>query len=141
MLIIRCDEDWNKEISAGIRITIQDDEQYFIMQVPYEGLNKSVKACEKEMIRQMEMMFSGEYIFDGTGIYKRSKIYWEGQVVMCKNCDKELTTGMEVEYSERTNEYFCSPNCARDRYFDYMLSRPIDFEMEHNNLPDGCKIK
>ena len=49
----------------------------------------------------------------------------------CSNCNKTLTKEMEIEYSAWLTEYFCSPNCAEDKYFDYMLSVPIDFE----NLP------
>jgi hypothetical protein len=72
MLNVRCDEDWNKEIPAGIRIDVKDDEHFFILQIPYEMLNKDKKAVEQEIIRHLEMLYSGEYIFPGTGIYKKS---------------------------------------------------------------------
>jgi hypothetical protein len=44
---------------------------------------------------------------------------------------------MEVEHSAWLNEFFCSPSCAQDRYFEYMESTPVDFE---NKLPDGAAI-
>jgi len=44
---------------------------------------------------------------------------------------------MEVEHSAWLNEFFCSPECAEDRYFEYMESTPVDFE---NKLPDGASI-
>ena len=44
---------------------------------------------------------------------------------------------MEIEYSPWINEFFCSPDCATDRYFNYMESRPIDFE---NTLPEGVIV-
>jgi hypothetical protein len=48
-----------------------------------------------------------------------------------------LTNKMEVEYSPWINEFFCSPDCATDRYFDYMESRPVDFTQD---LPEGVKV-
>ena len=54
----------------------------------------------------------------------------------CANCEKELTTKMEVEYSAWLTEYYCSPKCATDRYFNYMESTPVDFE----NLPKGVEV-
>ena len=44
---------------------------------------------------------------------------------------------MEVEHSAWINEFFCSPDCAQDKYFEYMESTPVDFE---NKLPDGVSI-
>ena len=43
---------------------------------------------------------------------------------------------MEVEYSAWMTEYFCSPKCATDKYFNYMQSVPVDFE----NLPADVKV-
>lgn len=54
----------------------------------------------------------------------------------CANCEKELTSKMEIEYSAHITEYYCSPDCATDRYFNYLESTSIDF----SNLPDGLKI-
>lgn len=54
----------------------------------------------------------------------------------CANCEKILTSTMEIEYSAWLTEYFCSPKCATDKYFNYMESTPVDFE----NLPDGLEI-
>lgn len=56
--------------------------------------------------------------------------------ILCGHCQKPISNKTEVEYSEEINEYFCDPDCARDRYFDYMQSRPIDF-----SLDDGFVIK
>lgn len=49
----------------------------------------------------------------------------------CGNCDDVLTDQMEIEYSAWLTEYFCSPKCATDKYFNYMESASVDFE----NLP------
>ena len=57
-------------------------------------------------------------------------------VINCR-CGKPLKSGMEVEHSAWLNEFFCSPSCAQDRYFEYMESTPVDFE---NKLPDGASI-
>lgn len=54
----------------------------------------------------------------------------------CDNCEKELTTRMEVEHSAWLSEYYCSSKCATDRYFNYTESTPVDFE----NLPVGVKV-
>lgn len=54
----------------------------------------------------------------------------------CANCEKVLTTKMEVEYSAWLTEYYCSPKCATDRYFNYMESTPVDFD----NLPNGLEV-
>lgn len=47
------------------------------------------------------------------------------EVIKCKNCLKELTENMEVEYSDEINEFFCDPACAQDYYFDVMRSGPV----------------
>lgn len=57
-------------------------------------------------------------------------------VVKCR-CGKELKSEMEVEYSRWLNELFCSSACAKDRYFEYMESTPVDFE---NILPVGVVV-
>lgn len=57
-------------------------------------------------------------------------------IINCR-CGKPIKSGMEVEHSAWLNEFFCSPNCAQDRYFDYMESTPVDFE---NKLPDGASV-
>ena len=44
---------------------------------------------------------------------------------------------MEIEYSPWINEFFCSPSCATDRYFNYMESNPLDFD---NTLPEGVTV-
>lgn len=48
------------------------------------------------------------------------------EVMICKNCDVELTDKMELEYSQTASEIFCSPDCAKNFYFEYMGSSPID---------------
>jgi hypothetical protein len=57
--------------------------------------------------------------------------------IKCK-CGKIITTKMDVEYSQQINEYFCSPECAEDRYFEYMGSYCVDFSQP---VPDGAMIK
>jgi hypothetical protein len=54
----------------------------------------------------------------------------------CANCKKVLTAKMEIEYSAWMTEYFCSPKCATDKYYDYMQSVPVDFE----NLPESLVV-
>jgi len=56
--------------------------------------------------------------------------------IRCANCGKELTDKTEVEYSEWLTSYFCSPDCAADKYFDLMGSAPVDF----SELPDTIKV-
>ena len=55
----------------------------------------------------------------------------------CSVCEKELKSSMEIEYSSWINEFFCSPKCATDRYFNYMESLPVDFD---NELPEGVIV-
>ena len=57
-------------------------------------------------------------------------------IINCR-CGKPIKSGMEVEHSAWLNEFFCSPECAEDRYFECMESTPVDFE---NKLPDGASI-
>lgn len=47
----------------------------------------------------------------------------------CSRCNKELKANMEIEYSGELGEFFCSPDCAMDRYFEYMESKPIERDM------------
>ena len=58
------------------------------------------------------------------------------EIIKCR-CGKTLKADMEVEYSRWINEFFCSPDCATDRYFEYMESTPVDFE---NTLPEAVEI-
>lgn len=44
----------------------------------------------------------------------------------CDNCGKKLIQEMEIEHSNWISEYFCSPNCAINRYFNYMRSSPVE---------------
>lgn len=58
----------------------------------------------------------------------------------CGNCKKELTKDMEIEYSEWINEYFCSPDCAMNRYFEYMESSTFDLTNEQLLKEHNIKI-
>ena len=58
--------------------------------------------------------------------------------IRCAKCGKELKSDMEIEYSEWINEFFCSPDCAMDRYFEYMQSCCVDFSQ---SLPMKTKVK
>ena len=49
------------------------------------------------------------------------------RIVTCSRCGKKLEQGMEIEYSGHLVEYYCSPDCATDRYFEYMDSVPVQF--------------
>lgn len=48
------------------------------------------------------------------------------QIMTCTNCGKELTSGMDIEYSQWLTEYFCHPDCATDYYFKDMQSTVVD---------------
>lgn len=50
----------------------------------------------------------------------------EEDLIYCGNCGKALTNTMEIEYSGELNEFYCCPDCATNRYFDYMESKPIE---------------
>ena len=58
----------------------------------------------------------------------------------CKSCGKELTDKTEIEYSEWLGEYFCNPDCAKNHYFDYMGSRPVDLSDKEFLRDEGIKI-
>ena len=47
--------------------------------------------------------------------------------MLCARCGKALTPEMEIEYSRHLGEYFCSPDCATDRYYEYLDSEPVQF--------------
>lgn len=55
------------------------------------------------------------------------------ELIKCGSCDKPITNKTEVEYSLEINEFYCNPDCAKDKYFDYMQSRPIDFENDNDD--------
>lgn len=48
------------------------------------------------------------------------------ETVKCGSCEKEIDVSMEIEYSREINEFFCNPDCATNRYFDYMQSMIFD---------------
>lgn len=52
------------------------------------------------------------------------------EAIICGSCKKPITNKTEMEYSDEINEYFCNPDCATNKYFDYMRSRPIDFSID-----------
>lgn len=62
----------------------------------------------------------------------------------CGNCKKQLIENMEIEYSDYLCEYFCSPDCATTKYFEFMGSKPLEKEFfgEHKiKLKDGKLYK
>jgi hypothetical protein len=67
------------------------------------------------------------------------------EVLYCGYCNKELKDGMEIEYSSWLGEYFCCPDCATSKYYDYMGSKPLekDFYKDHDIriLKDGSLLK
>lgn len=48
------------------------------------------------------------------------------EAITCGSCDKPLSLDMEIEYSRFINEFFCNPECAKVRYFDYLASTVFD---------------
>ena len=58
-------------------------------------------------------------------------------------CDIIGTT--EIEYSRWLCEYYCNPDCAMSRYFEYCESRPFEEEFYDDYgikvLPDGRLYK
>ncbi len=48
------------------------------------------------------------------------------EVMRCEVCGKILRTHMEIEWSKELNEFYCSPDCATTRYFDYLDSRQLE---------------
>ncbi|MCL9969576.1 hypothetical protein MX569_03100 [Anoxybacillus kestanbolensis] len=60
--------------------------------------------------------------------------------VLCGNCNKEIDVSMEIEYSDQINEFFCSPDCATNRYFEYMGSSFFDVTDKGNLEKENIKI-
>lgn len=60
--------------------------------------------------------------------------------IKCGNCEKSITNKTEVEYSEWLSEFFCDPDCATTRYFDFMGSTPFYFE-DYGMRKDGLLLK
>lgn len=58
------------------------------------------------------------------------------EAIRCR-CEKIITNKMEVEYSSMLNEFFCSPKCATDRYYDVLHSVNVDFSQ---SLPEGLIV-
>ena len=54
--------------------------------------------------------------------------------LLCRNCNKELTTKTEIEYSRWLTEYFCNTECATNHYYNYLESTPV-------NLTDKTELK
>jgi hypothetical protein len=61
--------------------------------------------------------------------------------MMCGNdkCSKVLDTSMEIEFSRKINQFYCSPDCARDSYFDYMDS--VNVDVNDQELLDSENVK
>lgn len=55
-------------------------------------------------------------------------------------CGKIITAKCEIEYSQEICEFFCSPDCAKDRYFDYMGSVPASYKEFKNKELDFIKF-
>lgn len=56
---------------------------------------------------------------------------------VCKNCRKPLTAKMELEWSAHICEVYCSPDCATDRYYNYLGSRPVTLKEIRAAQPEG----
>jgi hypothetical protein len=63
----------------------------------------------------------------------------------CGYCGKVLTNKTEIEYSRWLCEFYCNPDCAMSRYFEYCGSTPFDEESYDDYgikvLPDGRLYK
>lgn len=46
--------------------------------------------------------------------------------VTCAQCGKVLRPDMEIEYSRRVSEYFCSIVCVDNFLYEYMEMYPVD---------------
>lgn len=63
------------------------------------------------------------------------------EIMKCESCSQELTSEMEIEYSESLTSYFCHPNCAMDYYFNEMQSTPFDVKDKVDELEEyGIEI-
>lgn len=58
----------------------------------------------------------------------------------CYSCNTTLKSEMDIEYSNWLSEYFCSPGCAIDSYFNHMESRPLDLENTEELEEYGIKL-
>lgn len=48
--------------------------------------------------------------------------------VLCKRCEKPITSKTEVEYSDWLTEFFCDNECAMEHYLEYMGSTVFEFD-------------
>ncbi|KKN67128.1 hypothetical protein LCGC14_0464750 [marine sediment metagenome] len=46
----------------------------------------------------------------------------------CIRCEKILSKKDEIEKSDHYGEFYCSPDCATDAYFEYAMSHPSTYE-------------
>jgi hypothetical protein len=63
------------------------------------------------------------------------------EYLKCARCNILLTFEMEIEHSKWLGEFYCSPDCATDRYFDYMESTPLEFDENNVAEVDNIKLK
>lgn len=60
------------------------------------------------------------------------------EVIKCQQCGKPLNSKkMEVEYSEFLCEFYCSYDCAMNRFFNYMECTQIDLSLP---LPESAQV-
>ncbi len=57
-----------------------------------------------------------------------------GDTIRCGFCKKEITDVAEIEYSREHNEYYCCPDCATSKYYEYEGSIKIDFDTAQENI-------
>jgi hypothetical protein len=69
----------------------------------------------------------------------------EENLLYCGYCGKVLTNKTEIEHGRWMSEYYCNPDCAMSRYFEYCESRPLEKEFYNEHgikvLPDGRLYK
>lgn len=51
-----------------------------------------------------------------------------GDRIQCCFCKKDITDRDEIEYSREYCEYYCCPDCATTKYYEYCESKPLSFE-------------
>lgn len=59
-----------------------------------------------------------------------------GDRIQCSFCKKDITDRNEIEYSREYCEYYCCPDCATTKYFEYCGSIPMSFEEAQEKIKE-----
>lgn len=57
-----------------------------------------------------------------------------GDPIKCGFCHKEITESDEIEYSREHCEFYCCPDHATTKYYEYEGSIPLNFEEAQKNI-------